>query len=77
MKIFLSSTGIDLKEYRDKTRKAIEESGNEFVGMETFGSHSDEPKKFCPDKVEECDALVLLVAYRYGFVPDGNLHIGV
>jgi len=70
MKIFLSSTGIDLKDYRSKARKAIEESGNEFVGMETFGSHSDEPTKFCPDKVEECEALVLLVAYRYGFIPD-------
>ncbi len=66
MKIFVSSTRKDLNEYRAKARKAIEESGNEFVGMETFGSHSDKPKKFCPDKVEECDAFVLLVAYRYG-----------
>jgi tetratricopeptide (TPR) repeat protein len=72
MKIFVSSTYLDLKEYRDKARRAIEESGNEFVGMETFQSHTHEPTEFCPEKVEECDALVLIVAYRYGNIPDGQ-----
>ncbi|VVB96501.1 Uncharacterised protein [uncultured archaeon] len=72
MKIFVSSTYIDLKEYRDKARRAIEESGNEFVGMETFQSHTHEPTEFCPEKVEECDALVIIVAYRYGNIPDGQ-----
>ncbi|MDO9098312.1 MAG: DUF4062 domain-containing protein, partial [Candidatus Methanoperedens sp.] len=72
MKIFVSSTYLDLKEYRDKARKAIEESENEFVGMETFQSHTHEPMEFCPEKVDECDALVLLVAYRYGKNPDGQ-----
>ena len=72
MKIFVSSTSLDLKEYRDKARKAIEESGNEFVGMEIFQSHTDEPSEFCPDKVEECGAFILIVAYRYGFVLKGE-----
>jgi tetratricopeptide (TPR) repeat protein len=72
MRIFLSSTYVDLKDYRTKARQAIEESGNEFVGMETFQSHTHEPSEFCPERVEECDALVLLVAYRYGNIPDGE-----
>lgn len=72
MKIFVSSTYLDLKEYRDKAKKAIEESENEFVGMETFQSHTHEPTEFCPEKVEECDALVLIVAYRYGNIPEGR-----
>lgn len=72
MKIFVSSTLVDLKEYRDKARRAIEESGNEFVGMETFQSHTHEPTEFCPERVEECDALVLIVAYRYGNIPEGQ-----
>lgn len=72
MKIFVSSTYVDLKEHRDKARNAIEENGNEFVGMETFQSHTHEPTEFCPEKVEECDALVLIVAYRYGNIPDGQ-----
>lgn len=72
MKIFVSSTYLDLKEYRNRARSAIEESGNEFVGMEDFQSHTHEPKEFCSENVEECDALVLIVAYRYGNIPDGQ-----
>ena len=72
MKIFVSSTFLDLKDYRIKARKAIEESKNEFIGMEIFQSHTHEPTEFCPEKVEECDALVLIVAYRYGNIPDGQ-----
>ena len=72
MKIFVSSTYLDLKEYRNKARSAIEESGNEFVGMEVFQSHTHEPTEFCSENVEECDALVLIVAYRYGYIPDGQ-----
>ena len=72
MKIFVSSTYLDLKKYRAEAKKAIEESGNEFVGMETFQSHTHEPTEFCPGRVEECDALVLLVAYRYGNIPEGE-----
>ncbi len=72
MKIFVSSTYLDLKEYRDKVNEVIEYSGNQFVGMEVFQSHTHEPVKFCPEKVEDCDALVLIVAYRYGNIPDGQ-----
>ena len=72
MKIFVSSTYLDLKEHRNKARNAIEESGNEFVGMEVFQSHTHEPTEFCSENVEECDALVLIVAYRYGNIPDGQ-----
>src|SRR5450759_766752 len=72
MKIFVSSTFLDLKDYRIKAKKTIEESNNEFIGMEIFQSHTHEPMEFCPEKVEECDALVLIVAYRYGNIPDGQ-----
>ncbi len=72
MKIFVSSTYLDLKEYRGKAKEAIEDSGNEFVGMEVFQSHTHEPTEFCPERVEECDALILIVAYRYGNIPEGQ-----
>ena len=72
MKIFVSSTYLDLNKYRAEAKKAIEESGNEFVGMETFQSHTHEPTEFCPERVEECNAFVLLVAYRYGNIPEGE-----
>ncbi len=72
MKIFVSSTYLDLNKYRAEAKKAIEECGNEFVGMETFQSHTHEPTEFCPERVEECDAFVLLVAYRYRNIPEGE-----
>ncbi len=52
--------------------RLLKKSGNEFVGMETFQSHTHEPLDFCPERVEECDAFVLLVAYRYGNIPEGE-----
>jgi tetratricopeptide (TPR) repeat protein len=73
MKIFVSSTYLDLNKYRAEAKKAIEESGNEFVGMETFQSHTHEPTEFCPERVEECGAFVLLVAFRYGNIPEGKV----
>jgi tetratricopeptide (TPR) repeat protein len=72
MKIFVSSTYLDLKDYRIKARKVIEESKNEFIGMEIFQSHTHEPSEFCAENVEECDAFVLIVAYRYGFIPESQ-----
>ena len=72
MKIFVSSTYLDLKKYRAEAKQAIETSGNDFVGMETFQSHTHEPMEFCPERVEECAAFVLLVAYRYGDIPKGE-----
>ncbi|RLG30449.1 hypothetical protein DRO03_04300 [Methanosarcinales archaeon] len=72
MKIFVSSTYLDLAEYRTKARKAIEESGNEFVGMEDFQSHTHEAPEFCPEMVGACNVLVLIVAYGRGYVPDGG-----
>jgi len=72
MKIFVSSTFLDLKDYRINARKVIEESKNEFIGMENFQSHTHEPMEFCAENVEECDTFVLIVAYRYGFIPAGE-----
>ncbi|KAF5417679.1 MAG: hypothetical protein C5S49_02985 [Candidatus Methanogaster sp.] len=72
MKIFVSSTYLDLEAYRNKAREAIEESGNEFVGMEDFQSHTHEAPEFCPEMVEACNVLVLIVAYERGYVPDGE-----
>jgi tetratricopeptide (TPR) repeat protein len=72
MKIFVSSTYLDLKDYRIKAKKSIEESKNEFIGMEIFQSHTHEPSEFCAENVEVCDAFVLIVAYKYGFIPAGE-----
>jgi formylglycine-generating enzyme required for sulfatase activity len=44
--------------------------------MEDWTADSDEPKNFSQDRLNGCDLCVLLVAFRRGYVPDGeNLSI--
>jgi len=40
--------------------------------MEEWTADSDEPKKFSEDRLHGCDLCVLLVAFRRGYVPDGE-----
>jgi tetratricopeptide (TPR) repeat protein len=80
-RIFLSSTAIDLKDHRQKASDAIMRLGDLPVAMETFGALPNEPVEVCKNKVRECNALVVMVAHRYGWVPgtdeggDGNKSI--
>jgi tetratricopeptide (TPR) repeat protein len=69
LRIFLSSTAIDLKEHRQKVSDAILRLGDLPVGMETFGALPNEPVEVCQDKARSCNALVVMVAHRYGWVP--------
>ena len=69
LRIFLSSTAIDLKEHRQKVSDAILHQGDLPIGMEDFGALPNEPVEVCQDKARSCDALVVMVAHRYGWVP--------
>ncbi|MGB8657021.1 MAG: DUF4062 domain-containing protein [Candidatus Zixiibacteriota bacterium] len=68
-RIFLSSTAIDMQDHRNKVSDAILCLGDLPVQMETFGAMPSEPVTVCQKKVRECDALVVMVAHRYGWVP--------
>lgn len=72
MKIFVSSTYVDLVEYRKAVERAINLLEQQFVGMEYFGALSEEPKTAALDKVAQCDVFVGIYAHRYGFIPDGD-----
>lgn len=80
-RIFLSSTAIDLREHRQKVSDAVMCLGDHPVAMETFGAKPNESVEVCQNKVRECDALIVMVAHRYGWVPgtddggDGNKSI--
>jgi hypothetical protein len=67
--IFLSSTSVDLKLYRDKVREFIERLRLTTIRMETFGARPNLPFKTCELEVKECDALIVIVGKRYGWVP--------
>ena len=71
-KIFLSSTFIDLKEYREAAVAACRRVGLQPVYMESFPPDPRDAVAFCKAKVEEADLFIGLYAHRYGYVPDGS-----
>lgn len=71
-KAFVSSTFLDLKEHRAHVINSLRNAGFFVDPMENGTADSDEPKKFSQDRLDGCDLCVLLVAFRRGFVPDGE-----
>ncbi len=71
-KAFVSSTYTDLYDHRAHVISALQKSGFFVDPMENWTSDSDEPKIFSQERVEGCDLFILLVAFRRGFVPEGE-----
>ena len=71
MKVFVSSTYEDLKEYRQAVRDAILGLKHQPFMMEHFIPEGDPPNEECLKKVEESDVFVAIYAYRYGSIPPG------
>lgn len=67
--IFLSSTSADLQPYRAKVSEMIERMRQTTIRMETFGAKPTKPLRTCQEEVEKCDALIVIVGHRYGWVP--------
>ena len=76
MKVFLSSTYIDLIEHRKAAHDALEQLGLHVIWMESFGARPEESTKACLKEVEESDLFVGIYAHRYGYIPkDGKVSI--
>ena len=71
-KVFVSSTFKDLKDHRAYVIQSLRNAGLFVDPMENWTADSDEPKKFSQDRLAGCDVCVLLVAFRRGFVPEGE-----
>ncbi|MGE3976462.1 MAG: DUF4062 domain-containing protein [Nitrospira sp.] len=71
-KAFVSSTFVDLREHREHVIRSLRRAGFFVDPMEDWTADNDEPKKFSQDRLDGCDLCVLLVAFRRGFVPDGE-----
>jgi len=72
MKIFLSSTYIDLVQHRKAVDDIINRLCHQFRGMEYLGSRPFEPKKVCFDEISQCKIFIGVYAHRYGWIPEGN-----
>jgi hypothetical protein len=72
-KAFVSSTFEDLKDHRaSHVIRALRRAGFFVDPMEDWPADSDEPKRFSEDRLNDCALCVLLVAFRRGYVPDGE-----
>jgi hypothetical protein len=69
MRVFVSSTYLDLAAHRDAVKDAIQRLGLEATGMETFGARPEEPVEACLNEVETSDLFVGVYAHRYGHIP--------
>jgi hypothetical protein len=73
LRIFISSTAADLREYRDKVRDAVLRLESLPIAMETFSAQSGQPASECMRMAAEADAVICVVAHRYGYVPPPDL----
>ncbi|MCP5108516.1 MAG: DUF4062 domain-containing protein, partial [bacterium] len=72
MKVFISSTYEDLREYREKAIEVVNRYERIPAAMEFFGSRSGEPTTVCKKEIERCDIFIGIYAHRYGHVPEGQ-----
>ena len=72
MKVFLSSTYVDLIDYRAAAIRAVEGTNYQASKMEVFGARSEEPVEACLKEVEASDFFIGIYAHRYGHVPAGS-----
>ncbi len=69
MRIYLSSTSVDLKHYRESALAALRRMGHEAAAMEDYGAEDQFPADKCVADVQASELYVGVFAWRYGFVP--------
>ena len=72
MKVYVSSTFQELIEYRAAVDRALRRMGHDVVGMEQYEAEGSKPVERCRADVRNADVYVVIVAWRYGYVPDGD-----
>jgi hypothetical protein len=69
MKVYISSTYQDLIEHRVAVDRALRRMGHDVIGMEQYVAEGSKPVERCKADVRIADAYVIIVAWRYGYVP--------
>lgn len=69
LNVFVSSTSMDLQNYRAIARLAILDMGWTPVMMEHFGALPNSTVSACEQKLLECDLVLMIVAFSRGWVP--------
>jgi hypothetical protein len=71
LKIYVSSTKVDLDACRTRVSYVIRRFGDLDVAMEHYAAGEIRPLDRCLQDVANCDVYVGIFAWRSGFVPDG------
>ena len=76
--VFLSSTGADLREYRDAAFLALQKLDDwKCVRMEDFGARAWDVDTFCRAEVKRCDLFIGIIGHRFGGAGRGTAGPGV
>src|SRR5258708_13030986 len=69
LRIFISSTAVDLIDYRDKVRDAVLRLESLPIAMETFSAKSGQPAGESIRMPAEPDPLISSLPHRYAYLP--------
>jgi Domain of unknown function (DUF4062) len=69
VKVYLSSTLQDLREHRETVAMSLRSMGHDVLGMEQYTAEDIRPLDRCLQDVRASDVYVVIVAWRYGFIP--------
>jgi hypothetical protein len=69
MRIYLSSTYIDLVEHRAAVARLLRQMGHEVIGMEEYVAEGSRPLDRCLKDVDSAAIYVGIFAWRYGYTP--------
>ena len=69
MKVYISSTYQDLIEPRAAVDRTLRRMGHDVIGMEQYVAEGSKPLVRCLTDVRNADLYVVIVGWRYGYVP--------
>jgi hypothetical protein len=72
MKLYLSSTYLDLKRHRDSLGRVLRKSGYEVVMMEEYVARDQRVEFACAGDVVSCDVYIGIFGWRYGYIPNDD-----
>ena len=72
LKVYISSTYIDLKDYRQAAIEVVNRYKCMPLGMEFFSSQPRDADTVSEIDIKDCDVFVGIYAHRYGYIPAGG-----
>jgi hypothetical protein len=70
-RVYVSSTFSDLQECREQVRLTLRRMDHNDMAMEYYTAENARPLDKCLEDVDACELYICLVAWRYGYVPQG------